>query len=246
MTSERLHVSLVSLVVAGLMVVAVFALQGEEHMSSTTAEPKHTNRLADETSPYLLQHAHNPVDWYPWCEEAFERAREEGKPVFLSIGYSTCHWCHVMEHESFESEDIAKIMNEHFVCIKVDREQRPDVDQIYMNAVVMMTGSGGWPLSVFLTPEGEPFFGGTYFPPKDVYGRPAFGRILLSVADAWKNKRHDLVNSAGKLTGYLGGLGAAAGAAELSPETLTKAFDTFRGTFDAVNGGFGGAPNCGQ
>ena len=134
-------------------------------MSSTTAAPKHTNRLADETSPYLLQHAHNPVDWYPWGKGAFERARREDKPIFLSIGYSTCHWCHVMEHESFENEDIAKIMNEHFVCIKVDREQRPDVDQIYMNAVVMMTGSGGWPLSVFLTPEGEPFFGGTYFTP---------------------------------------------------------------------------------
>jgi uncharacterized protein YyaL (SSP411 family) len=228
------------------MIVAVSVLQGERHMSSTTAEPKHTNRLAGETSPYLLQHAHNPVDWYPWGEEAFERARKEDKPVFLSIGYSTCHWCHVMEHESFENEDIARIMNEHFVCIKVDREQRPDVDQIYMNAVVMMTGSGGWPLSVFLTPEGEPFFGGTYFPPKDIYGRPGFGRILLSVAEAWKDKRQDLVNSAGKLTGYLGGPGRAAGTAKLSPETLTKAFNTFRSTFDAVNGGFGSAPKFPQ
>ncbi|UCF16331.1 MAG: thioredoxin domain-containing protein, partial [Phycisphaerales bacterium] len=215
-------------------------------MSITTALPKHTNRLADETSPYLLQHAHNPVDWHPWGEEAFERARKEDKPIFLSIGYSTCHWCHVMEHESFENEDIAKIMNEHFVCIKVDREQRPDVDQIYMNAVVMTTGSGGWPLSVFLTPEGKPFFGGTYFPPEDMFGRPGFGRILLSVAEAWKNKRQELVNSAGKLTEYLEGSGSSAGEAELSVETLTRAYQTFRSTFDAINGGFGAAPKFPQ
>jgi uncharacterized protein YyaL (SSP411 family) len=215
-------------------------------MSNTTAAPRHTNRLANETSPYLLQHAHNPVDWYPWGEEAFERARKENKPIFLSIGYSTCHWCHVMEHESFENADIAAIMNEHFVCVKVDREQRPDVDQIYMNAVMMMTGSGGWPLSVFLTPQGEPFFGGTYFPPKDVYGRPGFGRILLSVAEAWENKRQDLVDSAGKLTGYLEGPKLPAATAKPSPETLTKAFHTFRSTFDDVNGGFGGAPKFPQ
>ncbi len=150
---------------------------------------EHTNRLAKETSPYLLQHAHNPVDWYPWGSEAFEKAKKEDKPIFLSIGYSTCHWCHVMEHESFENEKIAEIMNEHFMSIKLDREQRPDVDEIYMNAVVMMTGSGGWPLSVFLTPEGKPFYGGTYFPPRDAFGRPGFERILLSVADAWKNRR---------------------------------------------------------
>ena len=246
MTRKRLHVSLASLALVVLFMVAVSGLQGDKDMSITTAAPGHTNRLADETSPYLLQHAHNPVDWYPWGEEAFERARKEDKPIFLSIGYSTCHWCHVMEHESFENEDVAKIMNEHFVSIKVDREQRPDIDQIYMNAVVMMAGSGGWPLSIFLTPEGEPFFGGTYFPPKDLYGRPGFGRILLSVAEAWKTKRQDLVNSAGKLTGYLEGPEPATAAAKLSPETLTKAFHTFRSTFDAVNGGFGGAPKFPQ
>ncbi len=246
MTARSLYVSLVSLAVLGLMVVTVSALQGDKHMSSATTVPKHTNRLADETSPYLLQHAHNPVDWYPWGEEAFERARKEDKPIFLSIGYSTCHWCHVMEHESFENAEIAAIMNEHFVCIKVDREQRPDVDQIYMNAVVITTGSGGWPLSIFLTPEGEPFFGGTYFPPKDVYGRPGFGRILLSVAEAWKSKRQDLVSSAGKLTGYLEGRPPATGAAKLSPETLAKAFHILRDTSDRVNGGFGGAPKFPQ
>jgi uncharacterized protein YyaL (SSP411 family) len=246
MTGKRLNISLASVAVVGLVVIGVFAVHGEKEMSTATATHEHTNRLIDETSPYLLQHAHNPVDWHPWGAEAFERAKKQGKPVFLSIGYSTCHWCHVMEHESFENEDIAKIMNEHFVSIKVDREHRPDVDQIYMNAVVMMTGSGGWPLSVFLTPEGKPFFGGTYFPPKDMYGRPSFGRILLSVADAWKNKRQDLVNSAGKLTGFLESPGVTTGKAKLSPEILTKAFDSFRDTFDAVNGGFGAAPKFPQ
>ena len=237
---------MVSVAVVGLVVVGVFAVQGEKDMSIATAAHKHTNRLINETSPYLLQHAHNPVDWYRWGTEAFERARKEDRPIFLSIGYSTCHWCHVMEHESFEDEDIARIMNEHFVSIKVDREHRPDVDQIYMNAVVMMTGSGGWPLSVFLTPEGKPFFGGTYFPPKDLYGRPSFERILLSVADAWKNKRQDLLNSAGKLTGFLKGSEAATQKKKLSPETLSRAFQTFRDTFDPANGGFGAAPKFPQ
>ncbi|MGD8499506.1 MAG: thioredoxin domain-containing protein [Phycisphaerales bacterium] len=215
-------------------------------MSTATAAHKHTNRLINETSPYLLQHAHNPVDWYPWGTEAFERAQKEDKPIFLSIGYSTCHWCHVMEHESFESEQIAKIMNEHFVSIKVDREQRPDVDQIYMNAVVMMTGSGGWPLSIFLTLEGKPFFGGTYFPPKDIYGRPSFERVLLSIAEAWKNKRRELVNSAGRLSELLQSPSAPAEKEKLSPEILKTAFDHFRHTFDAVNGGFGAAPKFPQ
>ncbi len=232
--------------VVGLAVIGVFAVQGEKDMAIATAAHKYTNRLIDESSPYLLQHAHNPVDWYPWGAEAFDRARAEDKPIFLSIGYSTCHWCHVMEHESFEDEDIARIMNEHFVSIKVDREHRPDVDQIYMNAVVMMTGQGGWPLSVFLTPEGEPFFGGTYFPPKDLYGRPSFERVLLSVADAWKNKRDDLLDSAGKLTGYLEGSNTEAEKKKLSPETLRRAFETFRDTFDPVNGGFGAAPKFPQ
>ena len=138
--------------------------------------PKHTNRLIDETSPYLLQHAHNPVDWYPWGEEALQRARSEDKPILLSIGYSACHWCHVMERESFENEQIAKLMNDNFINIKVDREERPDLDEIYMSAVQAMTGSGGWPMTMFLTPDLKPFHGGTYFPPTDRYGRP--GLIL--------------------------------------------------------------------
>ena len=207
---------------------------------------KHTNRLINESSPYLQQHAHNPVDWYPWGAEAFERAKKEDKPIFLSIGYSTCHWCHVMESESFEDERIAEIMNEHFVCIKVDREQRPDVDEIYMNAVQVMSGSGGWPLSVFLTPDGEPFYGGTYFPPKDMYGRPSFERVLLSIAEAWKNKRQELVNSAGKVNEVLANLTRPTEKGDLSPESFKSAFSYFRTAFDSSNGGFGTSPKFPQ
>src|SRR2546426_6389137 len=146
------------------------------------AEPKHTNQLINETSPYLLQHAHNPVDWYAWGDEAFEKARNENKPILLSIGYSACHWCHVMEHESFENEEIAKLMNENFISIKVDREERPDLDQIYMNAVQMMTHHGGWPMTVFLTPEGVAFFGGTFFSPPGRYKKPRFSPLFLRMS----------------------------------------------------------------
>ena len=159
-------------------------------------EHQHTNRLIHETSPYLLQHAHNPVDWYPWCDEALDRARREDKPILLSIGYSACHWCHVMEHESFEDETVATFMNENFINIKVDREERPDLDHIYMNAVQLMTGSGGWPLTVWLTPDGQPFFGGTYFPPEDRYNRSGFPRVLETVRDAYRNRRQDVLDNA--------------------------------------------------
>ncbi len=212
----------------------------------TTAAHKYTNRLINQTSPYLLQHAHNPVDWYPWSEEAFERAKKENKPVFLSIGYSTCHWCHVMETESFENEKIAGIMNEHFVSIKVDREHRPDVDGIYMSAIQMMTGSGGWPLSVFLTPNGRPFFGGTYFPPKDIYGRPGFERVLLAIAEAWKNKQQELVESSNKISKVLSNLTRPTEKETLSPDMLKSGFDYFKATFDPINGGFGPAPKFPQ
>jgi len=232
--------------VAGLMIMADDTIKEEGDISTATVSQKHTNRLINESSPYLQQHAHNPVDWYPWGDEAFERAKKEDKPVFLSIGYSTCHWCHVMEYESFENEQIAEIMNEHFVSIKVDREQRPDVDQIYMNAVQLMTGSGGWPLSVFLTPDGEPFYGGTYFPPKDSYGRPGFERLLLSIAGAWKNRRQELVDSAGNLSELLKGPTGQVEEKRLSPQMLRSAFNHFRETFDAVNGGFGIAPKFPQ
>src|SRR5712672_3481415 len=157
------------------------------------AQHEFTNHLIKETSPYLLQHAHNPVDWFPWGPEAFEKARQEDKPVLLSIGYSACHWCHVMAHESFEDEQIAKLMNENFVNIKVDREERPDLDEIYMKAVQSLTGQGGWPMSVFLTSELEPFFGGTYFPPHGAHGRPGFAEVLLGLSRAWKEDRERVV-----------------------------------------------------
>ena len=154
------------------------------------------NRLAQETSPYLLQHAENPVDWYPWGAAALERARADDKPILLSIGYAACHWCHVMAHESFEDADTARLMNERFVNVKVDREERPDLDAIYMQAVQAMTGQGGWPMTVFLTPEGEPFYGGTYFPPEDRHGMPGFRRILRSVAETWKTNRGEVARAA--------------------------------------------------
>jgi len=160
---------------------------------------EHTNRLIHETSPYLLQHAHNPVDWYPWSEEAFEKAKKENKPILLSIGYSACHWCHVMERESFENEKIAALMNELFVNIKVDREERPDLDEIYMNAVQMLTGRGGWPMTMFLTPEGKPFYGGTYFPPEDRQGMPGFPRILQGVAQAYRERPADVEKSVAQI-----------------------------------------------
>ena len=155
-------------------------------MSPSTPH-KHTNRLIHSTSPYRLQHAHNPVDWYPWGPEAIERARREDKPIFLSVGYSTCYWCHVMERQCFENEGIAARMNELFVNVKVDREERPDLDQVYMTAVQVLTRQGGWPMSVFLTPELKPFFGGTYFPPDDRYGRPGFPRVLASISEAYRS-----------------------------------------------------------
>ena len=164
------------------------------------------NRLAQETSPYLLQHAANPVDWFPWGDEAFARARDEGKPILLSVGYSTCHWCHVMAHESFESADVAAVLNEHFVSIKVDREERPDVDRVYMTFVQATTGSGGWPMSVWLTPDLKPFYGGTYFPPTSRWGRPGFVDILQEIARVWRAERVKVTQSAETLTEQLRGL----------------------------------------
>ena len=202
----------------------------------------HTNRLAQESSPYLLQHAHNPVDWYPWGDEAFERAAREDKPVFLSIGYSTCHWCHVMERESFENEDIAAVMNEHFVCIKVDREERPDVDAIYMKAVQAIAGRGGWPLSAWLTHDRKPFLGGTYFPPDDRYGRPGFKSVLLRVSDLWSTRRDELLQQADTLVEHVRARSTALGGAELTAETLQTCVQQHAGAFDAKDGGFGPAP----
>ena len=201
------------------------------------------NRLAEATSPYLLQHADNPVDWYQWGEEALARAREEDKPILLSIGYAACHWCHVMEHESFEDEVTAALMNEQFVCIKVDREERPDLDSIYMDAVVAMTGHGGWPLTVFLTPEGEPFLGGTYFPPEPRHGMPSFQQVLVAVSDLYRERRGDVDHRARVLIDALEQAAASAPSGEpLTESLLIQATQRLEELFDPEWGGFGRAP----
>jgi uncharacterized protein YyaL (SSP411 family) len=208
------------------------------------AKPKHTNRLANEASPYLHQHQHNPVDWYPWGEEAFSKARDEQKPILLSIGYSTCHWCHVMERESFEDEATARVMNEHFVNIKLDREERPDVDKIYMTFVQATTGGGGWPLNVWLTPDLKPFFGGTYFPPEAKFGKPSFTDVLKQIADAWKNQKTEILNSANDISQRIGESIALKAKADiqLDPAWLDKAVSQFKTQYDPRFGGFGNAP----
>jgi uncharacterized protein len=200
------------------------------------------NHLLGEKSPYLQQHAHNPVDWYPWGKEAFEKARAEDKPVFLSVGYSTCHWCHVMERESFESDEIAAILNRYFVPVKVDREERPDVDRIYMAYVQATTGGGGWPMSVFLTPGLHPFFGGTYFPPDNRYGRPGFGSILERIAEVWRKDRARIVQASAESIGQLARHSESAAGGVPDRTVLDATFQYFRRTFDSEHGGFGDAP----
>ena len=210
-------------------------------------EQRRQNHLKDETSPYLLQHAGNPVDWYPWGEEALALARNGGKPILLSIGYSACHWCHVMAHESFENEATASIMNANFINIKVDREERPDLDTVYMQAVQAITGSGGWPLTVFLTPEGKPFYGGTYFPPEDRHGLPGFRRVLIAVSNAYGNRRGEVESSSQQIVAALQ-LRSDVDASPLQPaaDSLERAYANLKQEFDHVNGGFGGAPKFPQ
>ncbi|MBM4465669.1 MAG: thioredoxin domain-containing protein [Chloroflexi bacterium] len=208
-----------------------------------------SNHLANETSPYLLQHADNPVDWYPWGEEALQKAKTEDKPIFLSIGYSACHWCHVMAHESFEDEEVAAILNQYFVSIKVDREERPDLDHIYMSAVQAMTGRGGWPMSAFLTPDGQPFYGGTYFPPKPRYGMPSFTDVLLAVADAWQNRRQELIEGGKRLVAVIERQSAVredVKQEDVKRDTLRVAFDNLWQRFDRKHGGWGTAPKFPQ
>ena len=213
-----------------------------------TGPRAYSNRLAREKSPYLLQHAQNPVSWFAWGEEAFDQARRENKPIFLSIGYSTCHWCHVMERESFEDEEVAAVLNQHFVSIKVDREERPDVDRIYMTFVQATTGSGGWPMNVFLTPELKPFFGGTYFPPDNRYGRPGFRQLLQQIHQLWETRRDDLAASAAEVHARLEQAAArpeASGDA-LTPAVLRRAGEQLKEAYDPRHGGFGGAPKFPQ
>lgn len=228
--------------------------ESKEDTMEQDAQNKFTNRLAHESSPYLLQHAHNPVDWYPWGEEAFRKSREEDKPIFLSVGYSVCHWCHVMERESFENEEIARIMNENFINVKVDREERPDVDRVYMTFVQATTGSGGWPMSVFLTPDLLPFFGGTYFPPADAFMRPGFPSLLQRIAKLWKENREELINRGTKIIEALRENSAPEAlepsALEQKQKTLledgnkllTKCLENYLRQYDEEHGGFGSAP----
>jgi uncharacterized protein YyaL (SSP411 family) len=205
------------------------------------------NRLAKETSPYLLQHKGNPVDWYPWGEEALARAKADDKPILLSVGYSACHWCHVMERESFEDPEIARLMNELFVNIKVDREERPDVDQIYMQAVQAMTGHGGWPMTVFLTPDGVPFYGGTYFPPVERQGMPAFPRLLEALADAYRNRKGEVLQSGRQLVEQMAqGERLRTSATLLTHDILFSSFQGISGAFDERDGGIGQAPKFPQ
>ena len=221
---------------------------------ASKAEPSHTNRLAKEKSPYLLQHAHNPVDWYPWGAEAFAKAKKENKPIFLSVGYSTCHWCHVMERESFSDEAVAKLINDNFVPVKVDREERPDVDRIYMAFLQASTGGGGWPMTVVLTPDLKPFFGGTYFPPDDKDGLPGLKKVLARVQEVWETRHDEVVKSAESITEAIGKIAAgksdeaegadakAAGAPAVDEALLKKGADRLAASFDARHGGFGPAP----
>src|SRR5438477_640103 len=227
----------------GFLALTWLVTSSDNLAEPTPARPEHTNRLAHEKSPYLLQHAHNPVDWYPWGEEAFAKARSENKPIFLSIGYSTCHWCHVMAHESFENEDVAAFMNREFVNIKVDREERPDVDRVYMTFVQATTGGGGWPMSVWLTPDLKPFLGGTYFPPEDRYGQPAFQKVLERIATAWKQDHDKLVEQGSKIVEALRqsqSTGTVEG--ELDGSILDAAYQQLDRSFDPKEGGFGSAP----
>ncbi len=226
---------------------------GDTFELATSIDVMPTNRLAQETSPYLLQHAHNPVDWYPWGPEALGRARTENKPIFLSIGYAACHWCHVMERESFENEDTARRMNADFIAIKVDREERPDLDSIYMDAVQQMTGQGGWPMSVFLTPEGKPFYGGTYFPDRARHGLPAFNDVLEGVADAWRDRRDEIERAGSTLAAAIDShVSAAPVGADVGTDAggqgwmLDAALVALEREFDARNGGWGGAPKFPQ
>jgi len=219
-------------------------------VTEASASPRHVNRLANETSPYLLQHAHNPVDWFPWGPDALTKAKLLDRPIFLSIGYAACHWCHVMERESFEDEATARYLNDHFIAVKVDREERPDLDQVYMGAVQALTGGGGWPMSVFLTPEGRPFYGGTYFPDVPRHGLPSFRQVLEGIAHAWRTQRDDLEGTAARLVATVGGNGrlSAPGPAgeSVGPDRLDAAVAGIERAFDPVNGGWGGAPKFPQ
>ena len=245
LTHAGFRVCATALLLIGLPLIGLRVLgRSSTAEDSKMIQPKHTNHLINSSSPYLLQHAHNPVDWYPWGREALDKAKREKKPIFLSIGYSACHWCHVMERESFENGEIARILNEHFVCIKVDREEWPDLDEIYMTAVQLMAGSGGWPMSVFLTPDLKPFYGGTYFPPEDRWGRPGFKRILTQLAATYRERPEDIEKSTKEIVSAMkrAAVDATDGAGVPAQGLIQKAVSQLRSRFDDGWGGFGSAP----
>ena len=238
---------ILSILVKGCIIKDVMANEDTTPTKTSQQETKtqhkgKPNHLINEKSPYLLQHAHNPVDWYPWGEEAFQKAAREDKPIFLSIGYSTCHWCHVMEYESFEDEDVAKILNEYFVSIKVDREERPDIDNIYMTVCQAMTGSGGWPLNLFLTPERKPFYAGTYFPKTERYGNPGFIAILKQISNLWKTNKESVLKSSEQVVKVLQPVSETATTETLTYDTLKRAYEQLMGNYDHIYGGFGTSP----
>jgi uncharacterized protein YyaL (SSP411 family) len=217
-------------------------LAAGQDTKSTTDQPRQYNRLANESSPYLQQHATNPIDWYPWGNEAFETAKREGKPIFLSIGYSTCHWCHVMEHESFSDQEVADLLNKDFIAIKVDREERPDIDNVYMTVTQALTGSGGWPMTIFMTPDKKPFYAGTYFPKNSRWGKPGMMQLLPKIAEAWRNDRQNVLTSADKITEHIARLSNRQPGSQLNKDILDKARQFFVQAFDPENGGFGNSP----
>lgn len=231
------------LMIAAILVATLPAAYGEPGRAPKEGSMNlHTNRLAGEKSPYLLQHAHNPVDWYPWGEEAFQKAKQEDKPIFLSIGYATCHWCHVMERESFESEEIAKLMNDAFVCIKVDREERPDIDNIYMTVCQMMTGQGGWPLTIIMTPDKQPFHAATYIPPDARFGRIGMRELIPRITEAWKTRRDEILASAGQISDVLAAQQSQEAGAKLDAKVLNQGYRELMQQYDPRNGGFGQQP----
>jgi uncharacterized protein YyaL (SSP411 family) len=234
---KRWHKGTVILLVLALLLPGPVAF-GQQ----PTATPEYTNRLSEEKSPYLLQHAHNPVDWYPWGDEAFTRARKEGKLIFLSIGYSTCHWCHVMAHESFEDAEVAALLNRDFISIKVDREERPDIDSVYMQVCQRLTGSGGWPLNIAMTPDGVPVFAGTFIPKHDRYGRMGMMKLLPTLADRWKNDPEQLLTSGKKVLESLRPKEQAASSDKIDRQVFTVAENHLKKSFDKKYGGFGNAP----
>ena len=240
--SVQVYLAAIMMLAAALLFPAAILASSEPGMQSTPKQPEHHNRLINESSPYLLQHATNPVNWYPWNEEAFEVAKREDKPIFLSIGYSTCHWCHVMEHESFSDPEVADLLNKDFISIKVDREERPDIDHVYMTVTQALTGSGGWPMTIIMTPDKRPFYAGTYFPKNSRWGRPGLMELLPKIAEVWRNDRNKVNDSADRITRHIVRLGDGRPGSNLDRQTLDQAQAFFVQAYDPEHGGFGQAP----